>query len=197
MRRTRVVEDGTPRVPQLLTDGARQLLETGESGADFEVLALARDTAGLRALWHAVKDEILAAWIKNYPGSRPHGWWQYDAPEPERRRLGGTGTLRSAVMAVEPSLKFGLDLDFVDDWNVQYYNGRAVDIHGRPIGREFHEGDFVADAYDPTDPPTFESQASFLRRHGLLLRGEAGRLTAADFEPERVEPGDAEEETRR
>ena len=31
------------------------------------------------------------------------------------------------------------------------------------------------------DPPSDEAQASWLRRHGLLLPDEAARLTAADF----------------
>ena len=35
---------------------------------------------------------------------------------------------------------------------------------------------------DPRPDPKFESQASFLRRHRLLLEGELERLTAADFE---------------
>lgn len=39
---------------------------------------------------------------------------------------------------------------------------------------------------DPDDPPRFESQAAYLRRHGLLLPGELRRLTAAAFEPEIV-----------
>lgn len=30
-----------------------------------------------------------------------------------------------------------------------------------------------AEDFDPTDPPLFETQAAFLKRHGLLLAGEA------------------------
>ena len=40
---------------------------------------------------------------------------------------------------------------------------------------------------DPADPPTFESQATYLRRLDLLLPGESERLTAADSEPELIE----------
>jgi hypothetical protein len=38
-----------------------------------------------------------------------------------------------------------------------------------------------------TDPPRYESEASFLKRHKLLLPGEVRRLRHADFEPETVE----------
>jgi len=37
------------------------------------------------------------------------------------------------------------------------------------------------DGFKPDDPPTFESQASFLQRHGLLAKHEASK---ADFRPE-------------
>jgi hypothetical protein len=36
---------------------------------------------------------------------------------------------------------------------------------------------------DEDNPPVFESQAAYLKRHGLLLAGEKRR---ADFEPEAV-----------
>ena len=36
---------------------------------------------------------------------------------------------------------------------------------------------------DENDPPTFEAQATYLERHGLLLPGERKRLKKADFEP--------------
>ena len=194
----------TKRVPlsrvarEPLSAAMQLLLETGETGpGDFEVLALARDTAGLRALWHAVKDEILAAWIAAHPGSRPHAWWAFCSPEPERRRLGGTGSARHEVLAVQPSVQFGVETDYVDTWDLLYYTGRQTDIYGHLIGAEFLGCDFLGIPYNASDPPRFESEAAFLRRLGLLSRAEAGRLTAADFEPERVTPGDAEEETRR
>ena len=35
---------------------------------------------------------------------------------------------------------------------------------------------------DPRDPPAYESQAAYLRRHGLLAPSESRRLRAADFD---------------
>jgi hypothetical protein len=36
---------------------------------------------------------------------------------------------------------------------------------------------------DPENPPLFESEPAFLRRHGLLQPGEVRRLKPGDFEP--------------
>ena len=41
---------------------------------------------------------------------------------------------------------------------------------------------------NPANPPCYESQAAYLRRHGLLEPGEARRLKAKDYEPEVVSP---------
>jgi hypothetical protein len=49
-------------------------------------------------------------------------------------------------------------------------------------------------AIDPADPPTFESQATYLRRHGLLTPEERARLTAGAFKPETVEPDHDDDE---
>ena len=43
-------------------------------------------------------------------------------------------------------------------------------------------------AVDPDDPPSFESQAAYLKRLGLLLHGEEKRLVPDDFAAERIEP---------
>src|SRR5215216_2401874 len=36
--------------------------------------------------WHAVSDDVLAAWIEARPGSRPPAWWRFEALEPRQRR---------------------------------------------------------------------------------------------------------------
>src|SRR3972149_4365387 len=42
--------------------------------------------------WEAIREEILADWIQERPGTRPHMWWAVDAPAP-RLRVGGVGDL--------------------------------------------------------------------------------------------------------
>ena len=41
-------------------------------------------------------------------------------------------------------------------------------------------------AIDPDDPPRFESEAAYLRRHGLLEPGEARRVRRDEFVSETV-----------
>ena len=96
-------------------------------------------------------------------------WWKYAAPEP-RRRLGGVGQPAFEVSASAEAYEIGLPTIWVTPADV---DRRGTAFEGVPI--------------DPDDPPRFESEAHYLRRLGLLLPGEMGRLTEADFEPEKIE----------
>ena len=129
-------------------------------------------------------------------GTRPSCWWQFDAPRwqdddcfghgelPEPRlRLGGQGTPCHEVLNYAPEFERGVPTSWVDGWSIEYYNGRAIDVHGNPIGTEYHDGHFPAERFDPNDPPQFESEAAYLDRHGLLLPSERRRLSREDFEP--------------
>jgi hypothetical protein len=145
-----------------------------------------------RAFWASAQEQILPDWIRQFPGSRPSYWWLFDAPrissheverhgwtgcyfvlqlcEP-RQRLGGIGDPKFEHLAYVPSFHCGVP----DDWL------QADDLRTWPS--------LVASgaaAIDPNDPPRFESQATYLRRHGLLQPGELQRLKAKDFEPEIV-----------
>jgi hypothetical protein len=161
-------------------------------------------------LWLENKESILPAWICANPGTRPSFWWLHDAPRitPEsisrlgrgegwvtprtseyaepRQRLGGTGTPHHECLNYVPRFHCGIPDSWVSQWEEDYYNGRKMDIHGDPIGMEYTEGHFLGVAIDPEDPPRFESQASYLKRHGLLEPGEERRLKAKDFEPETI-----------
>ncbi len=79
-----------------------------------------------------------------------------------------------------PNFERGVPTSWVYGWSIEYYNGRAIDVHGNPIGPEYHDGHFPAERFDPNDPPQFESEAAYLDRHSLLLPSERRRLTRAD-----------------
>jgi hypothetical protein len=152
----------------------------GDLHGEFWIFGTERELA---ETWAAHRDGVLADWIAEYPGTRPAHWWTYDAPRqplgtfpgvwydgerPEPRlRLGGIGTPAHEVLACVPYFPFGLPASWLTESDVARC-GRGV-------------------AIDADDPPTFESQAAYLQRHGLLLTGEKRRLKAAYFEPERVE----------
>ena len=148
------------------------------------------------SFWSEHSERIVAEHVDECPGSRPPRWWEYDAPRsplgtyrnrfydgklPEpRKRLGGTGTPAYEVLNVVPSFSYGLPNSFVDQWDVDYYTGVGVDVHGK-IMNPNPSGKFTGVAIDLEDPPVYESQASYLDRLGLFLPGEKKRLKKADF----------------
>lgn len=112
---------------------------------------------GEAALWRQHREELLEEWVREHPGTRPPGWWLYEAPKDELRRVlpgQGVRALESAYFYTEgiPSVTPDADDELV-------FVGKLK----------------------------VESQASFLRRHRLFLEGEAKRLKPAAYRPELVE----------
>jgi hypothetical protein len=181
-----------------VTDAHEAWLQSDDKAAGFVKYAPDDELA---ALWGEHADRIVAEHVVSYPGTRPARWWQYSAPRlpigtypglyydgmlrDPRQRLGGIGTPAYEVLAYMPSFRYGLPWIWITHSDVMYYRGLAVDIHGAPVGDRYPR-DFKGVAIDPNDPPTFESQAAYLRRHGLFLAGEERRLRKADWEAEAV-----------
>lgn len=189
------------RVPRIakapLSAAALRFFESGEY-LNLEALKLAgqlsRGDAKLAALWAEHRERVLTGWMGRHPGTRPFLWWELDAPKwrlddmPERlrradafwrwrfceprRRIGGTGTPTYEALNCVPHFAFGVPTCWVTDFDVAYYNGRARNIHGDPIGTEYAEGRFPWHALNPSDPPRFETEAAYLERHGLLTAAE-------------------------
>jgi hypothetical protein len=158
-------------------------------------------------LWDTYSADVLGRWAVRVPGTRPRLWWRFDAPGADaqtalsrftlaglpatvapRRRTGGIGTPKHECLAYSPQFAFGIPTLWVNTREVEYYTGRAVDIHGDPIGLESVGRAFNGVPTNPDDPPRYESQAAYLLRHGLLLDGERSRLCASHFDEERVLP---------
>jgi hypothetical protein len=217
-KRTRILR----RYEAPVSDAVIHLLRTGdlpEKGPGwFEAFEKSRDPhscrtdTGLFADWQIVRDEILEDWIDTAPGSRPWAWWVFDAPRwtgpfPERcaplewymrkiaeprRRVGGVGTPSHEVLNVWPHFSFGLPTAWVSAFQESYYNGRARDIHGERIGTEYHDGHFAGLAPRPADLPRFESEPTYLERHGLLTPDERRLVPAEAFEPEAIAAPEAD-----
>jgi hypothetical protein len=100
-----------------------------------------------RGYWQAYREAVLSYWESERPGGRPCLWWQYDNEHGPRARVGGSGL--TYWEAGEP-------------W-IPYYEC------GIPSRDSFK-------SIAPGDPPRFESQATFLRRHGLLSPAEERSL---------------------
>jgi hypothetical protein len=165
-------------------------LETGDAPEDcgFETWQLVHGASeALRPMWAAAREAILRDWIPRHPGRRPFGWWRYDSPEPARRRVGGVGDDYAAAGWAQ-TYRNGLPELWLDRWLCAFYRGEAVDVNLIPIATEYRERTprWPHVGIDPHNPPAFESEAAFLQRHRLLARDERRRLTARDFEPERI-----------
>ena len=144
--------------------------------AEFAAFLAARDllmcdpTSPTAALWAAHGGRLTEQWVEAHPGTRPAAWWAFTAP-----RLP------------------------VGTWPGWFFDGR-VPVPRRQIGgtgRPAHEVSAHGPASelgvwtmwyetDPAAPPVVESEASYLRRHDLLLPGEERRLPPDAFDPERV-----------
>jgi len=118
--------------------------------------------------WRAIRSDILADWIREHPGTRPAAWWRYDAPEP-RLRVGGIGDVVPAY-------------DFPDNLHFGIFRKSAF-VCERLLSAVAPFGAHLV-PFDESDPPRYESQASYLKRRKLFLPGEEKRLTDADFEDE-------------
>lgn len=141
--------------------------------------------------WDEVKVEVLKNFINTNPCQRPWAWWIFSAPkEPvpgwdyehfnsaQRKRLSGIGTAAHEVLNLWGGFYKGIPMSWVDQWQADYYNGQAKDIHGNPIGTEYKEGDFLGVPIDPQNPPCFESETAYLQRLGLLTDMEKKYLTS-------------------
>src|SRR5207248_7440994 len=145
----------------------RPLPETRGLREDSQIWAWRRDSTAYRgalsgaALWAARRDEVLSFWAEAHPGTRPSGWWNWDAQR-LRQRIGGIGEpwqIRDCAYGV-PII-----------WNI----GRYRDLWANP-----------PPVLDPSNPPLYESQGSYLNRHALLAPGERRRLRDADFRPQPI-----------
>ena len=140
----------------------------------------------LDATWETHSERVVAEHVEEFPGTRPERWWEYEAPERFRLRSGGIGTPECEVLNIKPAYSFGIPVGWIDQWQVDYHTGIAVDIHGRLVNEKAIRSGFKGVAIDPDDAPTFESQPTFLERHDLFLPGERKRLGKPDFEAESV-----------
>lgn len=115
-----------------------------------------------RKLWTEYGDEIVQKWAEKYPGTRPEHWWKYNAPRMPVEEHGDWADAYFAPDLIQPRRK-------LSGSGVPAYTFMNVVPHwdlGIPSWME--EVDF-------DDPPVWESQLDYLKRHGLLLPGESRR----------------------
>ena len=121
----------------------------------------------LREVWSEFGSAVEAKYASTRPGSRPALWWLLSSPEP-RKRLGGRA---KCAEDDEPTLEYGAPKFWVGEDDSVFWLRPHETGDGPPV---IHSDGFL---------PVFESQAQFLRRHGLLFPGELRRIPRTAFEP--------------
>ncbi len=156
------------RLNVTISEAAKRYLLTGDGSGDADVFIDLRCNGGDRPLWEESREDLLRDFIKANPGRRPFASWKFDLSEP-RRRVGGKGEVFPGNDH-PANLRFGLPTRFVTARDANIF--RKVN----PGGREYK-------LYDPSDPPRYESEAAYLRRLGLFVKGEEKRVPLDAFEP--------------
>jgi hypothetical protein len=84
-----------------------QQVEILKTGADY--FGEFQDEAEMRQAWQDLRKEILAEWLQNHAGSRPFGWWCFDAPKGSRRDcVNGRHPFDDPRFDLEKKLWYGL-----------------------------------------------------------------------------------------
>jgi len=131
------------------------------------------DYDAMQPLWREHRAAILARWIQTKSGTRPKYWWWFDAPRLAPAKLGRWAATVDAPRLIEPR--------------------RLLRGSGKPL----HEALLVTPAHnygipvwfgDPDNPPVFESQHAYLKRHGLQHPAERRPIAEPFPHPLRIEP---------
>lgn len=146
-----------------LDPARRQQLLTGFS--PWLSTGPAEDPDSWQQLWRRHWAELLSWWTQDPadhegpgspggPGTRPWGWWEYDAPEPRRilDRHEATRTCAEAGIVPQSGFQFafGIPTTYVK--------------------------------WSPTRPPIIEAEAVYLDRHDLLTDRERKLYDAGELE---------------
>jgi len=163
-RRTRTIRQ------TIIPPALRYYLETGtydksDEAGSCEVFLV--DDDKLIAAWESCRDELLREFIKRFPGTRPWAWWSFEGP----RQDTGSGAFFEPLPV--PRERIGGK----GETTCEVYPAIVPHfVKGIPASWAFIDLEF---------PPTYESEAAYLDRHGLLTPVEKRYL---EKHPELLEP---------
>jgi hypothetical protein len=132
---------------------------------DERIVALATDEGLRRRAWKKFRARTLEKWIAESPGTRPSAWWEYDAPRQPRGSF--PGCYYDGKLAEPRQQLSGAGVPAFQVLNL-------VPAYAFGLQKDWAD-------YNEADPPTFEAQAAYLKRHGLMTASEA---RGADYRPE-------------
>jgi hypothetical protein len=138
---------------------------------DVERFVLEHDSMGqrgidVRALWRLHGPTVMERWIAERPGTRPRLWWRFDAPtwagDPWPACY-WSGTKPEPRLRVGGS---GRPIFEVQNYVPYYWKGIPVRHVGVVAG----------------DPPLYEAECEYLKRHGLLKDAELELYEAGELD---------------
>jgi hypothetical protein len=141
-----------------ITDAEWKYLSDVPLPESFELLNLEMNFKGnIEQLWNQNRDVILAEHVKETPGTRPSMWWRDAAPRLPMGTFPGW-----SVDGTVPQMR--------------------LQLSGTPVAADWTHFRYGLPSWKTDDKiRVFESQAAYLKRHGLFFDGEEKR---SDFEPE-------------
>lgn len=121
-----------------------------------------------KKLWPRVRDDFLQSWVAEHPGERPWAWWAWDAPE--RRRRIGTRKGDKVVKDKKPH-----PFDSLARRKLIEAEVKSGEAHPDSLTDAYRLRFGVPTVYWVEDDwdAVYEDECDYLRRLGLLLRGEA------------------------
>lgn len=125
----------------------------------------------MRLLWEDHRAGILADWITTKPGTRPSCWWRFDAPRLDPKKHGRWSRTVLAPRLIETRRKLC---------------GDGKPLHEVLAYAPAHHYGIPAWCGDPDNPPEFETQRAYLKRHGLLLPAERRKIAEPFPHPLRI-----------
>lgn len=113
--------------------------------------------------WEKMREEILAEYISQHPGTRPWAWWHFEAPEP-RRMVGDPKEVGLEPDDSPPDRSYKWKLYFGMPRNFRFLTKCIVSGFG------------LNSENDARFESLFETQAAYLERLGLLMPEERRTL---------------------
>jgi hypothetical protein len=133
--------------------------------------------------WAKLRDRVVEHFVREHPGRRPQTWWERESPRLSAEACAKLYKYDFAGIPgprrmITPGLKV-VELDFDSYCGIPY---RTMVRDNQGVVRQWCAGGKGRPGADSEGQgPQFEAQAEYLRRHNLLLPGEAERC---DFSPE-------------
>lgn len=146
--------------------------EQSSDGVEGFVLLDREGYNDLLPYWLEHRRAIITDWIKTKQGTRPAMWWRYEAPRLDPEQLGRWSRTVLAPRLIQTRRKL---------------RGEGKPLHEALNFAPAHHYGIPAWFGDPDNPPVFESQHAYLKRHGLLLPAERRKIAEPYPHPLRIE----------